>query len=86
VITKIKQHGDIRQFKQNNNFRKSLRTIIKVFNSKIKESFNKLRDSKLIWLRCAKVKSLFRILKDLKLRNTKSSFGRLKRYLYDFKR
>ena len=79
TLKRLKERGGINQYNINNNFRKGIRSMIKITSRKMTNAFFHIRDSRAIVGEKKKLNNMMRILKEIKKQNTRWAFVLIRR-------
>lgn len=79
MLNELKDRGETRQSRLNNNGRLVIRKIVKIFGRKVGDVFFRLKDSRVIVGQNKKLRLMFKIMKEIKTQNTRWAFVGLRR-------
>lgn len=79
TLKRLRERGGINQFNINNNFRKGIRSMIKITSRKMSSAFFQVKDSRAIVGEKKKLNNMMRILKEIKKQNTRWAFVLIRR-------
>ena len=79
MLSLIKERGDNRQHLINNKFRKGIRSMIKIVVRKKKNVFHRIMDTRVILDQNKKLRSCFKIVKEIRIQNVRWAFVHMRR-------